>query len=517
MSLRIKFLTLLVGIPSLCLGLFLYFAISTFVNDKKISLLENQVNLLNSANLFFLNTDGLENLKDSVEKLKKQEGFESFVVVTTTGKIWPEQNEDVSSTFGTEAYQKLLGQTSSEGSFEVKDKQNNGILFTFLRVNLKGIDPLIFVMTSPVSLADRASLLFLFKALSAFIALMCIAVLMSIIFSNRLTKNIKLLSVAMADFGNGNFISQLPDDTSDDEVATMVQRFQAMRKQIQNLIFEKEEKTKIETEMNLAGSLQKSFFPEPYFKSPDVEFSGFFQPANHAGGDWWYYFLSEEKFIFLIGDVTGHGLNSAMLTGVARSAMSLISSSFVSPVDVLQKLNRVIFDTAQGKLMMTCVVGSLDIASGELTLANASHEVPFMMPAVDKTLGKKDYTFLISDPGPRLGQMLEAVYKETSFKIEDKSALVFYSDGLVDTQNPEGEPFGERALFKLVGKDHSSKKSSQEILEKMRRFILDYKSTAELVDDLSFFVVKYNRSETVVLNADKKDTEKETLSESSSK
>ena len=40
-SLRIKFLTLLVGIPSVCLGLFLYFAISTFVNDKKISLLEN--------------------------------------------------------------------------------------------------------------------------------------------------------------------------------------------------------------------------------------------------------------------------------------------------------------------------------------------------------------------------------------------------------------------------------------------------------------------------------------------
>ena len=165
-SLRIKFLTLLVGIPSVCLGLFLYFAISTFVNDKKISLLENQVNLLNSANLFFLNTDGLDSLKDSVEKLKKQEGFESFIVVTTTGKIWPDNKEDVSSIFGTEGYQKLLAQMSSEGSFEIKDK---GILFTFLRVNIKGIDPLIFVMTAPVSLADRASLLFLLKALSAFL------------------------------------------------------------------------------------------------------------------------------------------------------------------------------------------------------------------------------------------------------------------------------------------------------------------------------------------------------------
>ncbi len=510
MSLRIKFLTLLVGIPSLCLGLFLYFAISTFVNDKKISLLENQVNLLNSANLFFLNADGAENLKDSVEKLKKQEGFESFVVVTTTGKIWPDQNEDLSSVFGADAYQKLLGQTSSEGSFEVNDKQNKGVLFSFLRVNLKGIDPLIFVMTSPVSLADRASLLFLFKALSAFIALICVAVLSSIIFSNRLTKNIKLLSVAMADFGQGNFTSQLPDDSSEDEVATMVRQFQAIRKQIQSLIFEKEEKTKIETEMNLAGNLQKSFFPEPYFKSSSVEFSGFFQPANHAGGDWWYYFLSEGKFVFLIGDVTGHGLNSAMLTGVARSAMSLISSVFVSPVDVLQKLNKVIYDTAQGKLMMTCVVGSLDISSGELTLANASHEVPFVIPATDKTLSKKDYTFLLSDPGPRLGQMPDATYKEISFKIEEKSALVFYSDGLVDTQNPAGEPFSERALYKLIGKDHKSQNSSQEILEKMRRFILDYKSTAELVDDLSFFVVKYNRSEGSVENSDRKNMDKET-------
>ena len=66
----------------------------------------------------------------------------------------------------------------------------------------------------------------------------------------------------------------------------MIRQFQAIKKQIQSLIFEKEEKTKIETEMNLAGNLQKSFFPDPYFKSSAVEFSGFFQPANHAGNDW---------------------------------------------------------------------------------------------------------------------------------------------------------------------------------------------------------------------------------------
>lgn len=495
MSLRIKFLALLVVIPSLCLGIFLYFAITTFVNDKKLSLLENQFNLLNSTNLFFLSSQKSETLSEAIANLKKQEGFENLVVATPTGKLWPDEKESLETIFGTEVYQKLLSQTSSEGSFEVKAIDGVKLLLSFLRVNVnkENVNPLIFIITTPLSLADRASLLFLFKAVAAFVALISIAILVSILFSNKLTMGIKTLSQAMTDFGNGKFETELLGSNGDDEVATMTRQFQEMRKQIKNLIFEKEEKTKIETEMNLAGALQKSFFPEPIFSFSGAEFAGFFQPASHAGGDWWYYFNKDNLFVFLIGDVTGHGLNSAMLTGVARSAMSLISSSFVSPADTLEKLNQVICDTAGGKLMMTCVVAALNTDTGEINISNASHEFPFSLPSADKDLNKNDLNYFISDPGPRLGQSKSSKFKNSIFQINDGESMVFYSDGLLDTQNPEGKVFGERNLIKLAGKDHKSKLSSQDIMEKIRRHVLQFKSTAELIDDLSFFVVKWNK------------------------
>lgn len=493
MSLRIKFLALLVVIPSLCLGIFLHFAITTFDNDKKLSLLENQFNLLNSTNLFFLNSQKPENLSEAISNLRKQEGFENLVVSTPAGKLWPEEKESLETIYGAEVYQKLLSQTSSEGSFEVKAKDSGSLLLSFLRVNTDNINPLIFIITTPSSLADRASLLFLFKAVAAFVALISIAILISILFSNKLTKGIKALSQAMTDFGVGKFDTELPSSNDDDEVATMTRQFQIMRKQIKNLIFEKEEKTKIETEMNLAGTLQKSFFPEPVFSFGGADFAGFFQPASHAGGDWWHYFQKDNLFVFLIGDVTGHGLNSAMLTGVARAAMSLISSSFVSPADTLEKLNQVICDTAGGKLMMTCVVAALNTDTGEINMANASHEVPFSLPPVDKDLNKNDLSFFISDPGPRLGEITSAKFKTSKFQINDGESMVFFSDGLLDTQNPEGKSFGERNLVKLVGKDHKVTLSSQDLMEKIRRHVLQFKSTAELIDDLSFFVVKWNK------------------------
>lgn len=493
MSLRIKFLALLVVIPSLCLGIFLHFAITTFVNDKKLSLLENQFNLLNSTNLIFLNSQKPENLREAISNLKKQEGFENLVIITPTGKLWPEEKESLETVYGSEVYQKLLSQTSGEGSFEVKAKDKGSLLVSFLRVNNDNQNPLIFIITTPSSLADRASLLFLFKAVAAFVALLSIAILISILYSNKLTNGIKVLSQAMSDFGGGKFDTELPTANDDDEVATMTNQFQIMRKQIKNLIFEKEEKTKIETEMNLAGNLQKSFFPEPVYDFDGASFAGFFQPASHAGGDWWYYFKKDHLFVFLIGDVTGHGLNSAMLTGVARAAVSLISSSFISPVDTLEKLNQVICDTAGGKLMMTCVVASLNTESGEIDIANASHEVPFSLPSEDRDLIKKDLKFFMSDPGPRLGENANAKYKASKFQIDDGESIVFFSDGLLDVQNPEGKAFGERNLFKLICKDQRKRNSSQDLLEKIRRNVLQFKSTAELVDDLSFFVVKWSK------------------------
>ena len=581
MSLRIKFLGLLVVIPSLCLALFLYFAVSTFVSDKATNLLETQFQLLNSANLYLKDSLNIEEkFLSGIQSLSKQEGFDSLLVIDTNGVIKQsnkanEIGKNISEVLGHTILNRLVSQTNEEGSFEERDFNGEKKLVSFLRIQpnflppadktivannaavavvepvtsttltieqkshkalttvvhvkskalpsklpkkgavttttlpptttttttsttlpvpspaeVKPVQtPLVLLLQVDKSGATRATLIFLLKSISTLVALVSLAVVVSIVFSNKLTFGIRSLSNSMLAFEKGDFDSPLPK-LEDDEVGQMAKQFGSMREQIKKLILEQQEKAKIETEMRLAGSLQKRFFPTNQYQTNGVDLSAYFEPASDAGGDWWFYFQKEDLFIFVIGDVTGHGLNSAMITGVSRSAFSLIEQKYESTSESLRLLNKAIFDAAKGELMMTALVGCLNLKTGELKAANASHEVPFIIPAENGDLKKSQMKILDTEPGPRLGEKSDSTYQEISIQLEDNETLVLYSDGLTELKDAKGENFGERRLIKVIGTDHYKELSSEEILTKIKTQALKHRMQTELADDLSFMIIK---------------------------
>lgn len=496
MSLRVKFLGLLVVVPSFCLVLFLYFAISTFVMDKKNYLFENQFQLLNSAQVF-LDIARPAAFVKQIRKLSTEEGFENLLVIDNNGIVrHSEQSEAIgkplASILGQGATDKLAGQAVDSGSFESVDQANQGQLVSFLKVTVGGV-PYVLILHAAQSGAMRASMIFLFKSLSTFVALLSLAIVISLVFSNKLTRGIHLLSQSMLAFGKGDFESPVPKLPSD-EVGAMAHQFQLMRTQIQNLISEKEEKTKIETEMKLAGDLQKRFFPPSFFRVEGIELAGYFEQAHDAGGDWWFYFQKGRKLIFLIGDVTGHGLNAAMVTGVCRSAFSLIEDNYQGPKESMRLLNRAVFDTAHGELNMTCVICALDLDSGEITFANASHESPYIVPAKRGYLKRSDFRFLNGQPGRRLGEVRDAEYSEYQDQLDKGEMLLLYSDGLTELCNPNDVMFGERRLLRAMGDNHTLDLSAQDVLDKIRNQALRFRSSQELKDDLSFMVIRWRAS-----------------------
>lgn len=497
MSLRIKFLGLLVVIPSLCLALFLYFAISTFVSDKSTNLLENQFQLLNSANLYLKESLNDEiKFKEGIKNLSKQEGFDSLIVFDHKGDIkFANQNSEIgkniSNTLGGLIFSRLAAQTNDEGGFEERDERGEKKLVSFMKLPTFP-NPTVLLLHVDKSGATRATLIFLLKSISTFIALISLAAIISLVFSNKLTSGIRSLSKSMLAFEKGDFNAPLPK-LENDEVGQMAVQFGSMREQIQKLMLEQQEKAKIETEMRLAGSLQKRFFPNNEFKHPGLDLSAYFEPASDAGGDWWFYFLKNDLLIFVIGDVTGHGLNSAMITGVSRSAFSLIEQKFESVSESLRLLNKAIYDAAKGELMMTALVGCLNLKTGELTAANASHEVPFIIPAISGDLKKNQLKILDTDPGPRLGEKPDSTYSELKIHLEDDEFLILYSDGLTELKNSKGENFSERKLIKVIGTDHYKELTAEDVLTKIKTQALKHRLQTELADDLSFMIIKKNK------------------------
>ncbi len=496
MSLRIKFLGLLVLIPSMCLAVFLYFAIKTFVDDKRTSLLEEHFNLLNAASLFLSSSDGNE-FQTKVQSLIKQEGFESILVINPSGKIIAAGDagrlqKALPEILGNEIFEKLIGQTAVEGSFEARDISKEERFVSFMKVPIGTADSAILLMHKLKSSSLRASTLFFLKSGSIFVALISFAVLVSLLFSDKLSEGIQQLSRAMEAFGKDNTITPLPAP-SNDEVGVMTRQFQSMRVQIKSLIESQKEKVKIETEMNLAGELQKRFFPNSLFKVKGCEFAGFFEPAASAGGDWWFYFVKGNELVLTIGDVTGHGLNSAMITAVSRSAFSLIEEFFVSPSESLRLLNRAIYDAAKGELCMTCIVSALNLETGVMRYAAASHEAPIVIPP-QEVVKLKDFQFLNRVNGPRLGEKENAKYDDAQFQLQNNESLLFYTDGLTDLPSASGKVLSENQLLRSLGKEHSQNLSAEQLLEKVKSIAFNHRLTTDLADDLSFFFIKWSKS-----------------------
>ena len=183
-----------------------------------------------------------------------------------------------------------------------------------------------------------------------------------------------------------------------------------------------------------------------------------------------------------------------MMTGVSRSAFSLIEDLYQSPSESLRLLNRAVYDTALGELNMTCFVGSLDMETGLLTYANASHEAPYVIPPLEKSLKIKDLNFLNGDGGLRLGQQKDAEYPENTFQLSSDMMVFLYTDGLTELKNASDEMLGERKLISGIGTNHNLQVSTQNMIQKVKSVVSVHRQNCDLNDDLSFMAIQWRRS-----------------------
>lgn len=498
MSLRIKFLSLLVGLPSLCLGLFLYFAYNTFVEDKILSVYDKQFQQLNFASMNLFGTDTDPNkLTERFDFLKGQEGFQTLMLVNSRGKVvrsaQPKATDrSLEEIIGTDAFQKLQEQSTMEGSFEAKDIEDERSLYAFSKAGDEH-NNLIILLSTELKGATRATLLFFLKSISAFMALVGISIVVSLYFSKSVTSSISHLSLAMKVFGEGGEDVPLTETKLNDEIGGMAKSFSAMKMKIHQLMTSLKESAGIETEMRLASELQTRFLPSGAKDFLNTRVSFTFEPAEYAGGDWLFYFKKDNYLFMIVADATGHGLMSAMLTAISRSAISLAEERATSPSECLRLLNKAIYMSVQNKLNMTCFLGALDLNTGLVRYSSAAHEEPFIFPATDKKVKASGVETLSSPAGKRLGEAEEVTYVESEFQLNDGDTIFLYTDGLTDLKDPAGESLTERSLLRTVTKNIHAKQTPKDIIAWIDAAVKEHRKDAHLVDDLSYMAVQWRK------------------------
>src|SRR5829696_4209990 len=234
----------------------------------------------------------------------------------------------------------------------------------------------------------------------------------------------------------------------------------------QRLEQERIERERVEQEIGVARGIQQASLPKEVPTLEGWKISPLYQPAREVGGDFYdFHLLSGGRLGIVVGDATGKGVPAALVMsttcGMLRAVSQALDSS--SPGEMLERVNEALVPSIPANMFVTCFYAILDPESGHLAYANAGHDVPY--------LHRNSAAEELRARGMPLGLMPGMSYEEKEIALDVGETALFYSDGLVEAHDPEGEMFGFPRLRALIA-EHAEKESLEEaLLEELYSFV----------------------------------------------
>ena len=209
----------------------------------------------------------------------------------------------------------------------------------------------------------------------------------------------------------------------------------------------------VEQELRMARRIQHALLPKDLPELKGWQIAYHYQPAREVGGDFYDFLPLEDGRVGLaIGDVSGKGMAAALVMANTQSVLRATARrGNVTPGQVLQEANELMYSYMPPNTFVTCFYGVLDSETGRFRYANAGHDLPYLHRNGDAEE--------LRARGMPLGLMPEMFYEEEETSLVAGDDLLFYSDGLVEAHNPKDEMFGFPRLQGLI-EAHRSTDSS---------------------------------------------------------
>ncbi len=461
-------------------------------SERFLAMAYRQSNEATATDLVFVTILRAEEL---IQAFRKNLLYSSFLMDDKgTMSLAPEniQATPVGRDVPQDFFSSILGSGRPEGTEEVLSSEGTETIVSYYETGV-GSTRVASVVSKRAAL--KAVDILLAKSLLFFMALLSITLIISVVASTQLTSTLSELYEATQKIAQGDFNVRV-ESRSRDEVGGLATSFNWMAGEVSRLMSETAEKARLENELATVKTVQETLFPTAYCSFGDFKIFGHFEPASECGGDWWSYSKVNNKVFLWIGDATGHGAPAALITSAARSAAAIIEIlPEMGPAKALEIMNRAIYETSKSKIMMTFFLGILDLETGKLIYANASHDPPYVIrPKKDRPLTKKDLIPLMEEVGARLGEKKDSTYQVTEFQLQAGDTLFCYTDGIIDVQNPEGEAWGERTFLKTLIKCTADGASVEEKLEGLKTEISTFRQGSALIDDVTMFMCHYEEA-----------------------
>ena len=234
----------------------------------------------------------------------------------------------------------------------------------------------------------------------------------------------------------------------------------------QRLEQERIERERIEQELRVARRIQHASLPKEVPRLEGWQISPYYQPAREVGGDFYdFHLLSEGRLGVVVGDATGKGVPAALVMSTTCGMLQLAARALDSPSpgEVLAQVNETLFARIPANMFVTCFYAILDPERGHLVYANAGHDLPYLQHGGEaKELRAR---------GMPLGLMPASSYEEKEIVLDAGESILFYSDGLVEAHDPEGQMFSFPRLRALVAEHTEEGALGEYLLEELYSFV----------------------------------------------
>jgi hypothetical protein len=248
------------------------------------------------------------------------------------------------------------------------------------------------------------------------------------------------------------------------------------------VLLEVADRLSLKGELEVAREIQLAMLPAGTYKSADIEICGVTRPANTVGGDFYDVLpLPDGRVIITLGDVAGKGSPAALLMALLLAVLRTLVDEDLDGPELMRRLNLQICRHSPASRFITLFFAVYSPSTGALTYVNAGHLPPL--------LRRRDGTYEhLEGTGVALGMFEGSTYASAGTMLGAGDALVLFSDGITEAEDPAGRPLEEAGLEQVI--TTYSAFTAAEIGTEVLRAVERHADDSRFADDLTILILK---------------------------
>jgi hypothetical protein len=239
-----------------------------------------------------------------------------------------------------------------------------------------------------------------------------------------------------------------------------------------------------EDKLRVARNVQQGLLPKtaPVLDGFDLAGSSF--PAEAVGGDYFDFVpMQNGQMGIVVADVSGHEIGASILMAETRAYIRALAQTHTDVGPIMSDLNRFLAEDVQSRWFVSMFLARLDPRAATFVFAACGHE--------GYLFGSSGNVRTLESTSPPLGVLEDSVIAcGPQTTLEPGAILLLVTDGIVETNAPDGQQFGLERVFAVVNRNRE--RTAREIVDALDKAAANFRWDGPQVDDLTIVVLKRN-------------------------